>query len=215
MSTSSDRRNALRHLACGLAFIDREEGTPRRALIADISTTGALLLTRADLAAGAQVALTLHILPGQPPVETLATVVRVGERPLALADVWRFDAAVHFETALTVDEALTWIHESASRWSKEAGGNWALMDADDHPLGSELGRELDTLCGLLIGRIGATDEQATSPLAEDNDLVLRCEFAVDDIAGQSLRIDRSKVQQGQGQRTRERMGEIRRRDSAR
>ena len=106
MSTSSDRRNALRHLACGLAFIDREEGTPRRALISDISTTGALLLTRADLSAGEQIALTLHILPNQPALETIATVVRVGERPAALAEVWRFDAAVHFEPALPVDEKL-------------------------------------------------------------------------------------------------------------
>lgn len=106
MSTSSDRRNALRHLACGLAFIDREEGTPRRALIADISTTGALLLTRADLTAGDQLALTLHILPGQGPIETLATIVRVGERAAALAEVWRYDVAVRFEPELTIDEKL-------------------------------------------------------------------------------------------------------------
>lgn len=106
MSTSSDRRNALRHLACGLAFIDREEGTPRRALIADISTTGALLLTRADLTAGDQIAVTLHILRDQPPIESLATIVRVGPRPPALAEVWRYDVAVRFDPPLTVDEKL-------------------------------------------------------------------------------------------------------------
>jgi len=104
MSTSSDRRNALRHLACGLAFIDREQGAPKRALIADISTTGALLLTRAELTAGDEIALTLHVLPNEPAVETLATVVRVAELPPAVADLWRFDAAVHFESPLAIDE---------------------------------------------------------------------------------------------------------------
>jgi hypothetical protein len=115
MTTSSDRRSALRHLACGLAFIDREEGTPRRALIADISTTGAKLFTRADLAPGEAVALTLHIFGDKPPVETLARVVRTAERPAPLAEVWRWDAAVVFEPPLTVDEAL--IAEVAARQS--------------------------------------------------------------------------------------------------
>lgn len=103
--TSSDRRTALRHLACGLAFIDREEGTPRRALITDISRTGARLFTRADLAAGEEVALTLHIVPNQPPVEAIGAVVRCEERPAALAEVWRFDAAVRFAVPLEIDEA--------------------------------------------------------------------------------------------------------------
>ena len=56
-----------------------------------------------------------------------------------------------------------------------------LVVLDDHPFGRQLGRELDALDGFLVGRVGAADEQAVAALAENHDLVLRGELAVDDV----------------------------------
>jgi hypothetical protein len=102
----ADRRSTPRHLACGLAFVDREDGTPRRALIADISKTGARLFTRANLSPDETIRVSLHLLADRPPVEVEARVVRRTERPPALAEVWRFDAAIAFSAPLPIDEAV-------------------------------------------------------------------------------------------------------------
>jgi hypothetical protein len=85
---------------------------------------------------------------------------------------------------------------------------------DDHPLGRELGRELDALGGLLVGRVGAADEDAVAALAEDDDLVLRRELRVDDVFRQLDRVDGAQVEQRQRQRIGERVREVGRRDRA-
>jgi hypothetical protein len=111
----SDRRSSTRHLACGLALVDRDDGTPRRALIADISATGARLFTRADLEPDEKILVSLHLVANQPPIEIGAKVVRSSERPPALAEVWRFDAAIVFESPLPIDETI--LAEVAQRQS--------------------------------------------------------------------------------------------------
>lgn len=104
--TDRDRRSTPRHLACGLAFVDREDGTPRRALIADISKTGARLFTRAQLEPDEVIRVSLHLLADRPAVELSARVVRWTERPAALAEVWRYDAAIAFDAPLPIEESV-------------------------------------------------------------------------------------------------------------
>jgi hypothetical protein len=83
-----------------------------------------------------------------------------------------------------------------------------LVVLDDHPLGRELGRELDALGRFLVGRVGAADEDAVAALAEHDDLVLRRELRVDDVLRQLDRVDRVQVEQRQGQRGRQRVRQI-------
>ena len=99
---SGERRRELRHLACVLAQVERGQGSPRSAVIRDISTTGAMLLTRASLEVGEKVRLSLFI-TGDPqkPVEVVATVRRSGPRAREVSDVWPRSAAVQFEERLT------------------------------------------------------------------------------------------------------------------
>ena len=101
---AGDRREGDRHLACAFAHVAPEDGGVRRAVIADISLTGARLLTRARFAAGDEVGLTLHLPSGM--VEMRASVVRHEARPAEVAEMWPYEAAVRFETPLAVDEAV-------------------------------------------------------------------------------------------------------------
>jgi hypothetical protein len=98
----SDKRTEARHLACMLAQIERQKSDPRNALIRDISTSGALLLTRSKLAVGESVKLSLYLSTeeGAQPVVAEGKVVRVEQRPRDQADMWTHSAAVHFDTAL-------------------------------------------------------------------------------------------------------------------
>jgi hypothetical protein len=75
-----------------------------------------------------------------------------------------------------------------------------LVVLDDDPLGRELGREFDALRGFLVRRICTADEQAVPAPAEDDDLILCGELAVDHALGQALRVHRSQVEQRQRQR---------------
>ena len=90
-----------------------------------------------------------------------------------------------------------------------------LVVLDDHPLGRELGRELDALDGFLVGRVGAADEEAVAALAEHDDLVLGRELVVDDVARQPLVASTAdQVEQRQRQRGRQRVRELGRRHRA-
>jgi hypothetical protein len=99
---TSERRTAMRHLACVLAQVSRGQGSPRSALIRDISTSGAMLLTRASFEVGEKVRLSLFI-TGDPskPIDVVGTIRRAGPRPNKMADVWPRSAAVQFESKLT------------------------------------------------------------------------------------------------------------------
>jgi hypothetical protein len=71
---------------------------------------------------------------------------------------------------------------------------------DDHPLGRQLGRELDAFNGFLVGGVGSADEQAVAALAQCQDLVLGGDLGVDQVAWQLLLVDGVQVQQRQRQR---------------
>jgi hypothetical protein len=103
MSENDNRRNDQRHLACMLAQIAQGERDPRNALIRDISTTGALLLTRAKLEVGHPVQLSLYLSAdeGAQPITAAGKIVRFEQRPRAVADVWTHSAAVQFDVPLT------------------------------------------------------------------------------------------------------------------
>ena len=101
-----DRRRSMRHIACVLAHVHRDEGATRSAVIRDISVEGALLYTRAHLAAGERVQLSLYLDgDGANPVVSVAEVVRAGPRPRAMADVWPYSAAVKFVDSLAALES--------------------------------------------------------------------------------------------------------------
>lgn len=99
---SPERRQDNRHLVCAFAYVAPPAGDARRAIIADISVTGAKLLTRAKLTPGDVVELTLHLPAGV--TEMRAVVLRHESRAKELADVWPYELAVRFETPLAIDE---------------------------------------------------------------------------------------------------------------
>ena len=71
------------------------------ALIRDLSVTGALLLTRADLKVGEPIRLSLYL--SEDAAEALPAsgrVVRFEQRDAEHAEVWHHTAAVHFDEPL-------------------------------------------------------------------------------------------------------------------
>jgi|SRR6185437_9642232 len=100
-----ERRSGERHLACFPAHIVRSGGSTRMALIRDLSVTGALLLTRADLRVGEPIRLSLYL--SEDATEALPAsghVVRFELRDAELAEVWHHTAAIHFDVPLREHE---------------------------------------------------------------------------------------------------------------
>jgi hypothetical protein len=112
---SADRRGDPRHLACFPAYVEADassgsglpkpQGVPRSALIRDLSVSGALLLTRARLAVGDTIKLSLHLGEGREPRVTLARVVREERRPNEMVHPWTKSVAVQFEEPIPELEA--------------------------------------------------------------------------------------------------------------
>jgi hypothetical protein len=103
--TPSERRGGSRHFACFPAHLETGEGIQRTALIRDLSVSGALLLTRAKLAIGDQVRLSLYLKEGTEPTFTTGRVVREERRSMELAHPWTKAVAVHFDAELPELEA--------------------------------------------------------------------------------------------------------------
>lgn len=77
--------------------------------------------------------------PGQP---TLQLGHSLHARPMVEADAAWIVEAFHDPDIerwhmrdLSREEAIAWIQESHDRWASETGGNWALIGADDVPVG--------------------------------------------------------------------------------
>ena len=102
MDPKNERRGASRHLACFPAYVGTEEEGQNIALIRDVSSTGALLLTRDKLDVGDKIELSMYVSGDAkaPAHETQASVVRVEERKPEQADVWPYSAAVKFKKVL-------------------------------------------------------------------------------------------------------------------
>lgn len=100
----SDRRGGVRHLACFPAHLETDGGQ-RNALIRDLSVTGALLLTRAKIAVGDVVRLSLYLREGADPELVSAKVVRHERRSIEMAHPWTKAVAVQFDAPLPALEA--------------------------------------------------------------------------------------------------------------
>lgn len=96
----SERRGDLRHLACFPAHVETAEGTPRSALIRDLSVSGALLLTRARTRVGEKVKLALYLGDAPDPFIVSGSVVREERRTGELAHPWTKSVAVQFDALL-------------------------------------------------------------------------------------------------------------------
>jgi hypothetical protein len=100
----SDRRAAVRHLACFPAEIDVGKG-PVIAIIRDLSLTGALLLTRARFKVGDAVKLSLYILDESNPRTVSGTIMRFEMRGSDYSDAWPHSAGIKFDESLQDCEA--------------------------------------------------------------------------------------------------------------
>jgi hypothetical protein len=98
--TPSERRGGFRHLACFPAHLETTQGVPRSALIRDLSVSGALLLTRARLAIGDTVKLSLYLREGLEPTAVSARVVREEKRTGEMVHPWTKAVAVQFDEPL-------------------------------------------------------------------------------------------------------------------
>ncbi len=102
---ASERRIDPRHLACFPAYVEAVEGVRRSALIRDLSVSGALLLTRARLAIGDTVKLSLYLREGTEPRAVTARVVREERRPNEMVHPWTKSVAVQFDAPIPELEA--------------------------------------------------------------------------------------------------------------
>jgi hypothetical protein len=92
-----ERRGGVRHLACFPAYVETAQGTPRSALIRDLSVTGALLLTRARLQIGDPVKLLLYLSSEGAPQTVSGKVVREERRSIEMAHPWSKQVAIQFD----------------------------------------------------------------------------------------------------------------------
>jgi PilZ domain len=99
--STGERRLGVRHLACFPAYLHREDGRTRTAIIRDLSATGASLLVHTKLAAGDHVRLSLFIHGDvKESQEATARVVRVEDVDDACSGPWSLRIAVQFDEEL-------------------------------------------------------------------------------------------------------------------
>lgn len=105
--TPSERRIGTRYLACFPAYVEQPEGRRRTALIHNLSTSGALLLTQRAFEIGETIRLELFITPDnlQNSVHVTAHVSRLEVIPIQRADVWSHRVGVHFDAPLDAHES--------------------------------------------------------------------------------------------------------------
>jgi len=105
--TPSERRLGVRHFACFPAYLERPDGAKRAAMIIDLSTRGALLVVRTEVAVGANVSLELFVRaePSAKTRSTSAKVVRVEALDDKAYGPWSHRVAVQFGEELVDFEA--------------------------------------------------------------------------------------------------------------
>lgn len=103
--SASERRGDPRHLACFPAHVETSSGAQRTAIIRDLSVSGALLFTRARLAVGDAVRLSLYLKEGVAPWFATARVVRNERRSIEVAHPWTKAVAVCFDRPIPELEA--------------------------------------------------------------------------------------------------------------
>jgi hypothetical protein len=106
---SADRRRAPREIACFPAYVEREAphvaGEREVGLIADIATSGALLLVRGPgFRPGEVVRLELLIgLETQGVRHATGRVLRIGPLPVERVSLWTHQVAVEFDSPISLD----------------------------------------------------------------------------------------------------------------
>jgi hypothetical protein len=106
MSKHDERREGTRHIACFPAHIQRTTGSARTAVIRDLSVSGVLLLTRANLEVGEDIQLNLYLSESDSEARVATgRVVRVETRTLDRAEVWPYGVAVQLDEPLHDCEA--------------------------------------------------------------------------------------------------------------
>ena len=97
-----DRRRATRHPVYITAEIESDGGTARSALTEDASASGFMLLTRARLNPGQQVALRVYLPDSfRAPLRVTGRVARRESLTLAESGLWREKVAVALDEPLT------------------------------------------------------------------------------------------------------------------
>jgi len=113
-----DRRSFSRQLTCIPAYFESKADPQDLALIRDVSTSGARLLTRGKLELDETVTLHLYLTETDEPRKASGRVVRVDRRDLNVADVWGWEIGVEFDIAITPYEKEI---EELCRRQEEAG----------------------------------------------------------------------------------------------
>jgi hypothetical protein len=83
-----------------------------------------------------------------------------------------------------------------------------LVLLDQHPVRLQLGGELDALHHLLVGGVGAAQDQAVAAPAQRHHLVLRRQLGVEQIARHALQVHRVEVHQRDRQHLRQRVRQL-------
>ncbi len=105
---SSDRRRAIRHVACFPGHVERSENDAKiTAMISDLAETGTLLLLRKpDFRIGDEVRLELHVmLDGDATRIATGRVVRIEPLPETRSYLWTHQVGVDFHERLALSAA--------------------------------------------------------------------------------------------------------------
>ncbi len=90
-----------------------------------------------------------------------------------------------------------------------------LVVFGNHPVDAHLGRELDLLGRFVVARVGGGDDQPVVALGQRQHAVGLAQLGVEQVARQAHRVDRVKVHQRRGERSRHGVRQIGRRNHAR
>jgi len=104
---SSDRRRALRHMACFPSIVEHSGSAKMTTMIADLGDGGALLFAQnPDLQVGDEVGLELHVaLDGGAARLATGRVVRVARLPDERVSLWTHQVGVEFHELFTLSDA--------------------------------------------------------------------------------------------------------------
>ena len=106
---SSDRRRAMRRIACFPAFVEPKGDVDHKitAMISDLAETGTKILMRhPEFAVGDDLRLELHVMLDESAMRAVGgRVVRIQELPDDRASLWTHEVGVEFHEIFTLDQA--------------------------------------------------------------------------------------------------------------
>ena len=106
---SSDRRRAMRRIACFPGFVELKGDVDHKitAMISDLAETGTKILMRhPELAVGEDIRLELHVLLDEGAMRGASgKVVRISELPDERSSLWTHEVGVDFHEHFALDQA--------------------------------------------------------------------------------------------------------------